>query len=358
MSQEFQNDDIKITDLIRSFSKYSRYVLRKWWVLCLFGFGFAALGYLYAHLSKTNYTANTAFNVVDSKGKGGMGSLLSLANSFGFSMGSGSYSNEVLAGIMQSRNVVKSALLSEIVRSDSTREKLGNRYLDIYGFTEDYEKDPKLSGFRFEANDIYELTRREDSVMSGIYNAFMEDNFEIEFDALSGLLRAKVKSLDYNLSLVMCERMLQYSSNFYIRKQIEGQMKSLEMLNKKMDSVNRVLIYKEKELAKQMDRSSYSVRQEENVAQDKLLREVGTLNLMYSQTSMAQDGAITGLQNETPVINVVDEPRYSMEIVRKKKLFWMIIGGLIGGVLGIFFLLFRKAARDAFEEEKAIVYQN
>ena len=148
----YASDDIKLTDVIRAFRNYSRYVLRKFWIVIIGAILVGAAGYAYAKTSKTKYQANSSFNVVDARGMGG--GLAAIMSSFGFASGAGT-SNEVLSGIIQSRHAIKSAFLTE-VDYRGEKEKLIHVFFHEYGYYDDWEGDPVMDGFRFTANNIYE----------------------------------------------------------------------------------------------------------------------------------------------------------------------------------------------------------
>ena len=93
--QSIPTDEIKLTDLVRGFKKYSWHVLKWSWVLVLFCVLFGWLGYWFAKKSPwapPDYVANASFNAVDAKSSAG--GLMALAGSFGVNIGGGGTSNE------------------------------------------------------------------------------------------------------------------------------------------------------------------------------------------------------------------------------------------------------------------------
>ena len=86
--QSIPTDEIKLTDLVRGFKKYSWHVLKWSWVLVLFCVLFGWLGYWFAKKSPwapPDYVANASFNAVDAKSSAG--GLMALAGSFGVGAG-------------------------------------------------------------------------------------------------------------------------------------------------------------------------------------------------------------------------------------------------------------------------------
>lgn len=345
---EFSNDDIKLTDVIRATRNYSAYVFRKFWIVLIGAAIVGAAGYGYAKLSKTKYQANASFNVVDAKGVGG--GLSALMNTFGFSMGSGT-SNEVIAGIMKSRHAVKSAFLSE-VEFRGKPEKLIHIFFEEYGYYEDWQGDPVMDSFKFEAKSITELTRKEDSVLNIFYTAFVEDLLDVEYEILEGMVKVAVKTYSYEFSQGMLDHMLDYSTEYFIDKQIAGKKNSIEVAQFKVDSLEGALQGKRIQLANLQDKSKYLQSAVGGVEMQRLNSEIAALSMRVASSRDALEVAKTSLLQDTPIINIIDRPSYATDIKRKKWKLWTLLGIVAGGVLAVIILLLNKAAVDGFARER------
>jgi len=345
---DYASDDIKLTDVIRATKSYSVYVLKKFWIVLIGAAIVGAAGYAFAKVSKTKYQANASFNVVDGRGMGG--GISSLLNTFGFSMGSGT-SNEGLAGIMQSRHAIKSAFLSP-VEYKGREEKLIHIFFHEYGFYEGWQGDPVMDSFKFEANTIYELTRKEDSVLNAMYTPFVEDFLEVEYEILQGLIKVAVKTYSYEFSRGMLDMMLDYSAQYYVEKQIAGKKNSIEVAQFKVDSLETALNGKRMRLAQLQDRSKYSQSAVGSVEQQRLSSEIAGLSVRAATSRDGLEVAKTSLLQDTPIINIVDRPSFATDIKRKKWKIWTLLGIVAGAALTIIILLLNKAALDGFEKEK------
>ncbi|MCP4121636.1 MAG: hypothetical protein GY751_07765 [Bacteroidetes bacterium] len=345
---DYASDDIKLTDVIRATRNYSIYVLKKIWIVLIGAAIVGSAGYAFAKMSKTKYQANASFNVVDSRGMGG--GISSLLNTFGFSMGSGT-SNEGLSGIMQSRHAIKSAFLSP-VEYKGKNEKLIHIFFEEYGFYEAWQGDPVMDSFKLEANSIFELTRKEDSVLNAMYNPFVEDFLEVEYEILQGLIKVAVKTYSYEFSRGMLDYMLDYSAQFFIEKQIAGKKNSIEVAQFKVDSLESALQGKRMRLAQLQDRSKYSQSAVGGVEMQRLTTEIAGLSVRAATSRDGLEVAKTSLLQDTPIINIVDRPSFATDIKKKKWKIWTLLGIAVGGVLTIIILLLAKAATDGFEKER------
>lgn len=343
----FANDDIKLTDVIRSFKSYSIYILKKFWVVLLGAIFLGIAGYFYATTSQTKYQANASLNVVDSKAMGGLGGLL---GGFGLSLG-GSTSNDVLAGIMQSRHAIKSAFLTEVpYRGDSV--KLIDIYLEVYGVREDWQEIPEMKDFHFQANNIYELTRKEDSLLNIFWKPFYEDLLDVEFEMLEGLIKASVKTYSYEFSRGMLSHMMEYSAKYFTDKQIEAEKDAYKVSEYKVDSMENLLAGMRYKYAQEQNKSPFVKDATYAIELNRLASEITNLSIRLSGSRESLDATKTALMQNAPVINIIDHPDFATDIKTKKWKLWTIIGALVGSVLSILFLMLNKAAIDGFENEK------
>jgi len=350
---DYSSDDIKLTDVIRAFRNYSWYVLRKFWIVLLGAILMGVAGYIYATVSKTKYQANASFNVVDSRGMGG--GLMAIMSSFGLSGGAGT-SNEILSGIIQSRHAVKSAFLSE-VEYKGHQEKLIHIFFEEYGYYEAWQGDPVMDSFKFKANTIFELTRKEDSILNIMYTPFVEDFMEVDYEILQGLIMVSVKTYSYDFSVGMLNKILDYSVEFFVEKQIEGKKNSIEVAQFKVDSLEAALQAKRMRLAALTDRSKYLERAEGAVEMQRLNTEISALTVRVATSRDALEIAKTSLLQETPIINVIDRPSYATDIKRKKWKIWTLLGAVVGAALSVIILLLNKAAIDGFARERMEMQQ-
>ncbi|NBV14741.1 MAG: lipopolysaccharide biosynthesis protein, partial [Sphingobacteriia bacterium] len=63
------------------------------------------------------------------------------------------------------------------------------------------------------------------------------------------------------------------------------------------------------------------------------------LNAIYTEVLKNLEMTRFSLLNETPVINIIDEPRYPLPQEKAQLLIWILGGGIIGLLLSAFTLL-------------------
>jgi hypothetical protein len=348
MDPYFQNDDIKLIDLLRGFKTYSLFVLKRFYIVVAATILLYYGGRWFADISDKLWVANASFNAIDAR-SGGFGSMMSLASSLGFGVGGGS-SNDVLSGIFSSRNVIKSAFLEEI-DYNGTKEKIGNIYLEVHGLMDVFRATPGMEEFKFTAPDVFRLSPIEDSVMTDLYTGFIDDYLVVEFDPLAGLIRAGVYTPDKTLSTRLCEVMLRKTNEFYSITSSQKAMESYTKLNRRVDSLAGVINARNLEKARMRDQNIFNKKELGVVDVAEIDRDITVLSLQYNDAVASLEAAKAGLSSESQVMRIVDVPAYSTEIDERDADFWGIIGLAVGFALSIIILCFVKAARDGFEEE-------
>lgn len=347
----FESDEIRLTELIRGFKIYGWYLIKKSWIIVIVTLLMVYAGMTFARLSDKNWVANASFNALDSKGS--MGGLMSIASSLGISTGGGT-TNDVLMGIFSSRYAFKTAMLSEVPYNKRI-EKVGNIYLETSGMAEDFKEDPLWKGFTFKAPDIYHLSEKEDMLLSNLYDGFQDEVIVYEIDPLVGLIKAYVTSTSYDYSLNMCEQLLKATTDFYNISANDKAMDAYIKLKNKVDSLSGVVRFKQAQLASLNDRSVFNRKEQGVVNRSEYIRDLGILNMQYSDAVTSLESAKGSLSSQTQVVRIVDAPRYSMFLDERKETFWGLIGGLVGGVLCVLVLCIVKASKDAFKEEEDIL---
>jgi uncharacterized protein involved in exopolysaccharide biosynthesis len=185
-----------------------------------------------------------------------------------------------------------------------------------------------------------------------MYTPFVEDLMDVEYEILQGLIKVSVKTYSYEFSRGMLEKMLDYSSQYFIEKQIEGKKNSIEVAQFKVDSLEAALQAKRMQLASLQDRSKYLQKAEGGIDMQRLSSEIAGLTVRVATSRDALEISKTSLMQETPIINIIDRPSFATDIKKKKWKIWTLLGMITGAGLSIIILLLNKAAIDGFEREK------
>ncbi len=348
------NDEINIGDLFTKFGEYRRYILKKWWVVLIAAILLAFLLRYYAVWKKENYVSHADFAVKGTEGSS-TSSLASLASSFGIGLATGSeFTNELFLGVLQSRTVVKGALAQKRTLSVKNgvpprEDYLANFYVEMYP---KWAKKKKIKDFKLMHGSLDSLTRKEDSCLTVIYDEFIDSDISTEFSDDLGMNQMEVSSLSRDFSYFIADYLAEAGSEYYISTQIKNEEITVDFLQQKTDSLRSLLEKKEDILAKVQDNSSYQVKFAGFLGQNRLLRDIGLVTTEYATTYAQLQLALFDLQNKTPLVDIIDQPKYSTIKEKEQTTMFMIIGFILGTFLSSIFLGVRKYIRDSVEEGK------
>ncbi len=318
--------------------------LRKLWRVLLVAALFGALaGILYSWLKPVTYTARLSFVVEESKQGGGGGSIVSaLAGQFGFDVGSMAGSSGMLAGdnvleLLKSRSLIKKTLLTPY--RDSSNFSLADQYATAYELKEKWLASSKVGRqVDFPVNKV-QFTRLEDSLLQRLVKIIFEDELSISKpDKKLNFFELTYTSRDEKLSQLFCQRLLNIATDFYIETKTRRLRNNIDRLQQRADSLGELL-----------DRKTYSAAQatqglidiNPTYSSSAVSAEISSRNKMIQGTIYGEivknlEVSKTSLIQETPTVQVVDNPELPL---KRNRLLW-IVGAIIGAAITTFVMGF------------------
>lgn len=347
------NDEINIGDLFTKLGEYRRYLLRKWWVILIFAVLLAATLRIYIIWHPEDYVTHCDFAVKGTEGTT-TSSLASLASSFGIGITTGTeFTNELFLGILQSRRLVKQALLQRhtiaIGDAPPREDYMANFYLQMYPR---WAKRKKISDARIEHGDLDSVSRYEDSVLTVIYDEITDNDLSTDFNDDLGMNQMEFYSTNRDFSFYMGDYLAYAGSDYYIDMQIRNEKSTVDLMQEKCDSLRSALTSKEDQLARLQDNSNYQIKYSGLLDQGRLIREIGIVTTEYTTTYSSLELAKFDMQNHTPLVDIIDPPQWATVKEKEQTLLFSIIGFLIGGFLSTVVLAIRKYVRDSVAESK------
>jgi len=259
------------------------------------------------------YTARLTFVVDDSKSIGGSGGGLSaLAGLAGLDLSSLSGASGVLAGdnveeLIKSRKLIQNTLLSAY----DDRQTLADKYAQAYKLDKKWLKySPDGKTIRFPLNGV-NATRLQDSLLHEMVELILDNNFGIaKTDKKLSFFEVNTTMKDEKLAQLFCRRMIDQSTEFFISTKTQRLRNNVERLQHIADSVGRIL-----------NRKTYaSAAADQNVIDlnpaysganadiEVKQRDKTLLSSVYTETVKNLEASKTMLAQETPTVQIVDEP--------------------------------------------------
>jgi len=351
------NDEISLKELIVKAKEWWQYLLTKWLIILAFGLGGAVIGLVVSLLTPPKYTAKLSFALVE-KSSGG-GGLADLASSFGLSSmlgggSSGAFSGDNLLEIMQSPHTIEQTLLSPIVYNGK-KQNLVEVYIQFNELRKGWEKsaNPELKALTFPVGQTREtFTRTQDSVMSGIYDKLIKSNALsiARKDKKLSFVNVGFTSKDEVFSKLFEEKLMEVTYGFYKETRTAQSRANINMMQAKADSIKKLY---ESSLYKSAGYSQVNINQALAFAAVPKQKQEYNSQLyatVYTEVLKNLETLKLDLARETPIVQIIDTPRFPLEKDRLGKAKAMATGGVLGGFLIMFYLLGAMFLKNALKE--------
>jgi len=344
------SDEISLKELIEKLQQLWRFLLSKWIFIVLAGMIGGAIGFVYAYKQPVKYIAKMTFVVEDAKSGGG--GLASLAGQFGFDLGGGGggsiFSGDNILLFLKSESLVRETLLTPMV--EKTGITLADRYAEVNKMKEGWSKNEKIGNIQFSKFNIDNLPRKEDSLLQAIESGIIKSELAIARpDKKASFIVAKTTTLDEGFSKLFLDRLVKIATERYVQSKIKTKAANVAMLQRKADSLAAVLNNKTFSAA-----ASQQALVDANPAlkTNAISSEISTRDKTMAATIFAEvvknlELSKTLLNQETPVIQIVDQSTFPLEKEKTSKLKSLILGGFLAGFLTILYLAVSKWFKSA-----------
>ncbi len=355
-----QDDEISLKELMQKAREWWQYLLSKWLIILVFGLGGAAIGLVASLLTKPKYTAHLSFALVE-KSAGG-GGLADLASSFGLSgmLGGGStgtFSGDNLLEIIQSRHSIEQTLLSP-VDYQSKKQNLVDVYIlvnEVNKGWKDQTKNIELQTLTFPIGQKREtLTRTQDSVLYSIYSAIVKSNAltVARKDKKLSLVNLDFVSKDELFAKLFVEKLMSETYQFYSETRTAQSRSNIKMMELKADSIRRLY---ESSLYKGASYSQANINPALQMAAVPGIKQQNNAQLyatVYTEVLKNLESLKLDMARETPIVQIVDIPRFPLEMEKLGKVKAVATGGILGGFLIVLYLLGALFLKSAMEEKE------
>jgi len=350
MEESLQNssDEISIKELIQKMKSLWKFLFSKWLVISLFGILGAAIGLGYAFMQPIKYTSKLSFVVED--GKSGGGGLASLAGQFGFDLGGGGgggvFSGDNILLFLKSEGLVRETLLTSYDELGKTT--LADRYAEVAKLKEGWEKNPKVGVVEFSPFVAKVMPRKEDSLMQTLVSSVIKTDLSVaKPDKKASFVEVKVVTLDEMFSKLFAERLVKIATDRYIESKTKTKALNIAKLQYKADSLAALLNNKTYAAAASQQSlvDANPALRTAPIASEITSREKTMAATIFAEVVKNLEISKTILNQETPVIQMVDQSTFPLPKERVGKLKSLILGGLLAGFFIILYLLAQKWLR-------------
>lgn len=307
------------------------------------------LGLFIAWYKPVTYTSRVTFVVDDTKTSSGGSMLSALAGQIGFDIGGMMSTGGVLAGdnvqqLLKSENIVKQTLLTPY--DDKTPNyTLADKYSEANKLKNQWKKhteDGKIVTFPADRSTY---TRLQDSLLQDMATRIIESNFSIyKPDKKLTFFEANVTMRDEQLAQLFCTRLIKSSTDFYVDTKTRKLKNSVALLEKRADSLSRVLNNKtySASAANKILLNANPAYPTTNVGAELQGRDKMVLSTIYAEVVKNLEASKTMLMQETPTIQIVDVSEYPLKKNSLKYLRTGFMGFALGALAFTIYLLFTR----------------
>jgi hypothetical protein len=337
-------DEISLKDLILKIQEWWRYLFSKWLVILIAGLIGGALGLGYSIYKKPTYTATLTF-VLEEEGSGGLGNLGGLAAMAGFNIGGaggeGLFKGENIFEIYKSRSMLTKTLLSASAQNDSL---LIDRYIAFNELRKRWKEKPQLESISFSVPQE-QFTLQHDSIIGEVVKSINEKNLSVSKpDKKTSLIQVATTSINEGFSKDFTEALVQNVNDFYVETKTKKSLENLNVLQHQTDSVRKELNAAIGGVAMAMDANPNSnpARRVLDVPSSKRQVDVQANQAILTELVKNLELARISFRQETPLIQLIDEPVLPLKKEYLGKAKGIVLGGIIFGFLTVLTLLIRR----------------
>jgi hypothetical protein len=342
---KIETDEISIRELISKFKLTIKYIKTRWLVLLWFSIFGVLIGLGYSLLESPDYKAVSTF-VLQESGHGSslaLGQYSSLASLAGIDIGGGSdkglFQGDNILELYKSRLMIEKTLLTP-VEIDGKTQLLIDRYIQSSGLLNTWWKKRRIENINFNSNPK-KFSRLQDSIIRDVIKYFKKNILTVtKPDKKLSVISVEIKYKDEAFAQLFNQTLVQNVNDFYIQTQTKKTSQSVQVLQHQADSVRNILNSSLGKVAASTDANpnpNPTLKSLSLPGQKKQI-DVQANTAIYSEIVKNLEASKISLRQETPLIQLIDEPILPLEVDKIGKILGSLIGLISGFFLGIVYI--------------------
>ncbi len=354
------NNDISLKELFTRIGEYCNYILKSYKSILLIAILSALTFFGLKFNTKAVYSAELTF-MLNEDTQGNLGGLGGILGQFGLGMSSQESNLDKILQLSKARRITQNALFNTIeIGSKSTY--LANHLISVLEKDKRWTKSGLLSfsksddsldleGFMFVHDSLETFTLLENKALKRLHlllagNQNVNGLFSSEYSELTGIMKLHMNSHNEDLSVATVNLMFEELSKYYIEKATEKQEYDFNIIKNKHDSISNRLAEIQYQIAVFQDSHRNIFRKQDILKEKQLKTEEQKLLIMTGEVEKQYQIASLALDNKTPYIQLIDMPLKPIRPSNQSRFYYLILGGLLGGLITISYHLLRKMITD------------
>lgn len=337
----YQEDEIDIMELVRK-------LIKDWKLLLKWGIIAAVIGVIIAFGIPKEYTSS-AVMAPEIASKSGSGNLSSLASLAGINLGSMSNTDamypELYPQIVSSRPFMIEMFNLPVSFTD---KKNGTVETDLYDYMVNYTKSPWWSAIlkapmkalgwlmglfsekveKVEGHDSvdpYHLTKEQSSVLKAL-----NESISVSVDKKTYMISLGVVSQNPKVAADIASAIIERLQNYVVNYRTEKSRHDLEYYETLYADAQKDYYAAQQKYARYVDANQGVVRQSVLIEGERLQNEANLAYELYNQTAQQVQVAKAKVQQETPVVTVIQPPTIPLVKTKPSKAKMLVAFGFLG----------------------------
>lgn len=338
------DDKITLRELTKRLQFWLLFFISQWKILLLAGIVGLGLGALVSILKKPVYHGETSF-VLEESDMGGLNQMSGIASLVGVNLGSlgsssGLFQGDNIMELYRSDNMIGKTLLSPFDSSQLLLE----RYIVFHELDEKWKRKVDLNSLDFSI-PRENFTVTQDSVVKEIAKLIRDRQLSVEKpNRKLTIIQVTISSKDERFAKVFNETLVERVNTFYFETKTKKTAENLGILQTQADSVRIILDESLLAFASSTDRipNPNPLMQAATIDARKKQVDVQASTAVYSEIVKNLEIAKVNHRNNSPLIQIIDSPRYPLRRTEIKLVKGMVLGALLLGIFTLFYLYFRQ----------------
>jgi hypothetical protein len=345
-SNKNETSDVTLKDIILHLILFLKFLKSKWLIILVSGVLGCAIGIFYAIIKKPSYIATCSF-VLDENKTSGLSQYANLASMAGLDLGTDGgdiFVGDNIAGLYTSRLMIAKALLSKI-NVNGKPQLLIDRYVNFLNLRKDWKKKDGIDSINFNS-PLENFNRKQDSLLIVIATDIDKKVLVVSRpDKKLSIINVNVKFGDEQFAKAFNDSLVATVNNFYIKTKTKKTALNVAVLQRQADSVKTVLNNSISGVASALDAAPNAnpLLLTLKVPSQKKQVDVQASSAVYAEIVKNLELAKITLRQETPLIQVIDNPIFPLTIEKAGKIKCLVIGFVLGSMFAICCVSAKKA---------------
>ncbi|MGG9970624.1 hypothetical protein ACQ33O_02420 [Ferruginibacter sp. SUN002] len=303
-------------------------------------------GFIYGMFEKINYQSKLTFALDEGgSGSGSSGGIAGIAAQFGLSIGGTSndvFGGDNIAEIMKSRRMVERVLLS-VDTFNSKATTLADTYTAVFGKTWK-NKAGTILNITYPAGITKEkLNYLQDSILFCMYNSIVKGSLSATRpDKKLNIFEVNFKSPNERFTKIFTDRIVQETSQFYIELRTNKSKQTLDVLEQRVASLKGNLNSSISARASTQDANLNPAFAASQAPLQKQQVNIQVYGGAYGELYKNLELARYQFLKEIPLLQIIDNVEYPMQVVKTGKLKYAIYYACIAVLLTAIVMAIKK----------------